>query len=162
MWKQALILAALFALARPAEAEQIYLYDRPGFVGNDFEATDSMPDLSTNPVTTHAVSLRARTGAWLACSEPNFGGNCLWIAHAQIFDLTPWGLAGNIRSLRLYRTHGERFHWPTRLHLYGADYIHDSVVIAENVAVSSNFYAAMTASRDGTIAAYGCASKAAS
>ena len=129
----AALAVSLAAQAAPtANAEQIYIYDRPGFVGEDYEATFDVPDLAGTPIAGRAASLRARQGIWLACSEAQYRGNCLWIAHAQISDLGPWGFAGAIRSLHLYRIHGERFRWPTKLHLYGADYLRDSIVIAEN------------------------------
>lgn len=118
--------------AQTARAEQIYIYDRPNFVGEDYEATFDVPDLSGTPIAGKSASLRTRSGIWLACTEANYQGNCLWIARSQISDLTPWGFGGNLRSLHLYRTHGERFHWPTKLRLYGADYLRDAVVIAEN------------------------------
>src|SRR4051794_28501335 len=102
----ALAVVASGQLAATANAEQIYLYDRPGFVGEDYEATFDVPDLAGTPIAGRAASLRARTGIWLACSEANLRGNCLWIAHAQISDLGPWGFAGAIRSLQLYRPHG--------------------------------------------------------
>jgi hypothetical protein len=126
------VLAALPLAVVAARSEQIYIYDRPAFVGEDYEATFDVPDLAGTPIAGKSASLRARTGIWLACTEPNYGGNCLWIAHAQISDLAPWGFAGNIRSLHLYRTHGERFHWPTALRLYFGDYDRQSLVIAEN------------------------------
>src|SRR5689334_6576542 len=118
--------------AMPARAEQIYIYDRPNFLGEDYEATFDVPDLAGTSIAGKAASLRTREGVWLACSEANLRGNCLWIAHSQISDLGPWGFGGNIRSLHLYRVHGERFRWPRTLHVYGADRIHDSIIIAED------------------------------
>src|SRR5262249_36772143 len=105
---------------------------RPNFVGQDYEATFDVPDLAGTPIAGKSASLRTRDGVWLACSEPNFQGNCLWIRHSQISDLGTWGFGGTVRSLHLYRTHVERFHWPTSLRLYGADYVRDSIIIAEN------------------------------
>ncbi|MBI1212147.1 MAG: hypothetical protein GC190_11840 [Alphaproteobacteria bacterium] len=127
-----LVLIALGLATQVAGAEQIYIYDRPGFVGEDYEATFDVPDLSGTRIAGKSASLRARTGIWLVCTEPNYRGNCLWLWHAQISNLDPWGFAGNVRSLKLYRTHGERFHFPTRLHLYAADFMRHSIVIAEN------------------------------
>jgi hypothetical protein len=127
-----LVLMAAGCFAGSASAEQIYIYDRPNFTGEDYEATFDVPDLAGTPIAGKAASLRTREGVWLACSEANLRGNCLWIAHSQISDLGPWGFAGNIRSLHLYRVHGERFRWPTSLRVYGADRVRDSIIIAED------------------------------
>ncbi len=125
--------SALIALGAPrAHAEQIYLYDAKDFAGTDFEATFDVPDLAATPIAGKMLSLRARTGVWLLCTEPNYSGNCLWTGHAQIADLTPWGFAGSIRSIRLYRSDGPRSLWPTSLRLTFGDVQRHGLVIADN------------------------------
>jgi len=127
-----LFLLSSAAFAATARAEQIYLYPSTDFSGSAFEVNGDIPDLAKTPIAGKVASLRARTGAWLLCNAPNFQGNCLWLAGAQISDLAPWGFAGAISSVRLYQSDGPRFEWPTSLALTGGDYDRHSLVIAEN------------------------------
>src|SRR5437868_4324596 len=60
-----LVLMTLTGFAASASAEQIYIYDRPNFLGEDYEATLDVPDLAGTPIAGKSASLRAREGVWL-------------------------------------------------------------------------------------------------
>jgi uncharacterized protein YcfJ len=95
----AIALASL-SLATPAAAEAT-LYERPGYSGRSFTATDEVKNLEREGFRDRATSavIRGRRGdRWELCEERGFRGRCVVLSPGEYASLDAIGLRGAIAS----------------------------------------------------------------
>lgn len=91
----------------------VVLYADPGGYGRAISINRPVRHLNDLRFNDIVSSLEVRSGAWLACSDPDFRGRCR-VIEGRIHTTKPLGLNDNITSLRpLERGDGRRgdHHW---------------------------------------------------
>jgi len=110
-------LAAL-AIAGPAGA-QITFWDAPGYAGQTYTASQTLPNFADIGYNDRAASAAVRAGTWQVCSDAYFRGRCVTLGAGQYPDLGAMGLGYAISSAR------ELSGWPAagggRLVLYDGE-----------------------------------------
>jgi len=91
--------AILLALAVDANAAQMKAYVDADFRGRHGVFTRAQPDLRGTQFDRDISSVIVGDGLWLLCSEPNYGGNCLWFEY-DVRNLKDVGFNDQVRSLR--------------------------------------------------------------
>jgi hypothetical protein len=86
-------------LAIDANAAEIKTYVDANFRGRHSVFTGPQPDLRGTGFDRNISSVIVGEGLWLACSEPQYGGNCLWFSY-DVRNLTDVGFNDRVRSLR--------------------------------------------------------------
>ena len=71
------ILGLLAAVAAHTRAAEITLYKQPDFTGDQVTLAAAVRDLARLDFADQASSAVVKSGRWIACSQPNFGGDCV-------------------------------------------------------------------------------------
>ena len=94
------LLAALVLIALPnSKAAEIKVYVDAKFRGRHGVFTHPQPDLRAAGFDRNISSVVVAEGLWLLCSEPNYGGNCLWVSY-DVANFKDVGFNDEVRSLR--------------------------------------------------------------
>ena len=91
--KSTLVLVlSLCAVAVPAAAQEIVLYQNQNFNGPQFAANESVTDLSRIGFNDRASSVKVRRGSWQLCSESFYRGSCVTLQPGDYPSLGSMGL----------------------------------------------------------------------
>ena len=96
---RSLLTMALACGHAAAQAQDIELYDQPGFAGMRLALSDPAADLAGYGLGRRTASVVVKRGQWELCTQPNFGGNCIAVGPGRYAEV-PQALRGNLISVR--------------------------------------------------------------
>jgi len=99
VWIRTAAAAVLVAFATLATAD-ITLYQREGYGGRRFTATQSVSDLANVGFNDRASSVVIHGGSWQLCSDAYFRGRCVTLSSGDYPSLSSMGLNDTVSSIR--------------------------------------------------------------
>ena len=80
---------SISSLAANALAAEITLYKQPEFTGEQVTLVAAVRDLNKYDFRDQASSAVVKSGRWIACSQPNFAGDCVVLEPGRYPTLDP-------------------------------------------------------------------------
>src|SRR6266508_6281902 len=99
VWIRTAAAAVLVAFATLATAD-ITLYQREGYGGRRFTATQSVSDLANVGFNDRASSVVIHGGSWQLCTDAYFRGRCVTLQNGDYPSLAALGLNDSVSSIR--------------------------------------------------------------
>ncbi len=98
-WGSLAAAAALAAISTLASAD-ITLYQRDGYGGRQYRATQSVSDLQNVGFNDRASSVVIHGGSWQLCTDAYFRGRCVTLQSGEFPSLAAMGLNDSVSSIR--------------------------------------------------------------
>ena len=93
-------LFVICALASVAGAADLTLYSDSGFLGRPLNVVIDMRQLGSLNFNDRASSVVIEKGAWVLCSDEDFGGKCVTLEPGRYGSLKDLGLDDTVTSVR--------------------------------------------------------------